>query len=211
MKQKMSLLLALSTTALCPVLGQISVNGQGTIPVTEISTVNNGQIQEYKGIPVQPIMGSMVSFGGLEGMIERADLIVIGQVEKTIEETPPTIENETDGVVSALTYVPLTIKKVFKGDPALKNQQVVLGQQASILKDKNGKSYASIYEGFAPFQKAKYLVFLVKSMDGKAYFPVGVYYGKYNLDGLDREEAKTQNEEVKSFSKILKERFKDTP
>jgi hypothetical protein len=31
-----------------------------------------------KNITVQPIMGSMVSFGGLEGMIERADLIVIG-------------------------------------------------------------------------------------------------------------------------------------
>jgi hypothetical protein len=71
-------------------------------------------------------------------------------------------ENEDDGAFQVWTYVSLTIKKVFKGYPALKNQQVVLGQQAAVVKGKDGESYASIYEGFAPFQKARYLRFLKK-------------------------------------------------
>ena len=134
---------------------------------------------------------------------------MVGKVEKTIEETPPTLENEYDGAYDAITYVPLTIKKVFKGDPALKNQQVVLGQQADVVKGKDGKSYASIYEGFAPFQKAKYLLFLKKSTNENAYFPIAAYFGRYSLDGLDKEEAKTQKEAVKGYAKVLKERFKD--
>jgi hypothetical protein len=198
---------------LCLVFGQMAVKGQNAVIGTEISTYYHDQIQTYKGMPVQMTMGSIAPFGdnGVDGMIETADLIVIGRVEKTIEETAPFIESDDGEVVSALTLVPLTIKKVFKGDANLKNKQVILGQQAAILKDKKGNSYASILEGFAPFQKAKYLLFLAKSTDGKAYFPVGVYFGKHNLDGLDKEEAKTQRENVKNIGKIVKERFKDDP
>lgn len=210
-REFIKLALAIGIIVLCPVIGRIATSAQKTATITRSSTYHHGQIQKYRGMPVRLSMGSIIPVGGVDGMIAQSDLIVIGKVEKTIEETPPTIESEDDGVTAALTYVPLTIKKVFKGDAALKNTQIILGQQAAILKDKKGNPYASILEGFSPFQKGKYLLFLKRSMDGKAYFPVGVYYGKHNLDSTDLEEEKTQNDEVKNIRKVVKEKFKDSP
>jgi hypothetical protein len=192
-----------------PVFGQIAVGQKPK--VVKRSTYYHGDLHTYNGMPVYLSIGCIADLGGLDGMIAQSDLIVIGKVEKTIEEAGPTILSEDDGVVDAVTYVPLTIKKVFKGDATLKNTQIVLGQQAAILKNKKGNSYASILEGFAPFQKGKYLLFLRRSMDRKAYFPVGVFFGKHNLDGTDPDEDKTRYEEVKRIRKIVKERFKDDP
>jgi hypothetical protein len=193
---------------LYPAFGRIAVSGQKPTVVKK-STYYHGHFQTYKGIPVRLTMGSLTPVGGVDGMIAQSDLIVIGKVEKTIEEAGPTILAEIDGVADAVTYVPLTIKKVFKGDPALKNTQIVLGQQAAVLKDKKGNPYASILEGFAPFQKGKYLLFLRRSADGKSYFPAGVFFGKHNLDGTDPDEEKTSYEEIKNIRKTVKEKFKD--
>jgi hypothetical protein len=211
-KQKIIVLMIVAgiVSLLYPVFEQIAVSGQKPT-VLKRSTYYHGHLQTYKGMPVRLSMGSIAAVGGVDGMIAQSDLIVIGKVEKTIEEAGPTVLSEDYGVVDAVTYVPLTIKKVFKGDATLKNTEIVLGQQAAVLKDKKGNPYASILEGFAPFQKGKYLLFLKRSFDGKAYFPVGVFYGKHNLDGTDPDEEKTQYEEVKNIRKIVKEKFKDNP
>jgi hypothetical protein len=210
MKQKLVSLMFVTGIIflLYPAWGRITISAQKPT-VVKRSTYYHGHLQTYRGRTVQLTMGSLTPVGGVDGMIAQSDLIVIGKVEKTIEEAGPTILAEIDGVSDAVTYVPLTIKKIFKGDPALKNTEIVLGQQAAILKDKKGNSYASVLEGFAPFQKGKYLLFLRRSMDGKAYFPVGVYFGKHNLDGTDPEEEKTSREEIKSIRKVVKEKFKD--
>jgi hypothetical protein len=210
MKQKfISLVFFASISSLLyPAFGQIVVSGQKPASIKR-STYYHGHLQTYKGMPVQLTMGSLTPVGGVDGMIAQSDLIVIGKVEKTIEEAGPTILAEVDGVVDAVTYVPLTIQKVFKGDPTLKSTQIVLGQQAAVLKDKKGNFYASVFEGFSPFQKGKYLLFLRRSADGKAYFPVGVFFGKHNLDGTDLEEEKTSYEDIKNIRKIMKEKFKD--
>jgi hypothetical protein len=192
-----------------PVFGQIAVGQK--LKVVKRSTYYHGNLHTYNGMPVYLSIGCIADLGGLDGMIAKADLIVIGKVEKTIEEAGPTIFNEAYGVFDAVTYVPLTIKKVFKGDSTLKNKQIVLGQQAAVLKDKKGNPYVSVLEGFSPFQKGKYLLFLKRSMDGKAYFPSGVFFGKHNLDGTDPDEDKIRYEEVKRIRKIVKERFKDDP
>jgi hypothetical protein len=208
-KRFIKLVLAAGVISLLyPVFGRIAVSVQKPT-IVKRSTYYHGHLKTYKGIPVQLTMGSIADFGGLEGMMTRSDLIVIGKVEKTIEEAGPTVLAEVDGVVDAVTYVPLTIKKVFKGDASLKNTQIVLGQQAAVLKDKKGNPYASVFESFAPFQKGKYLLFLNRSADGKAYFPVGVFFGKHNLDGTDPDEERTSSEEIKNIRKIVKEKFKD--
>jgi hypothetical protein len=212
MKQKFIILVLAAgmLSLLYPVFEQIAVSSQKPT-VSKRSTYYHGHLQTYKGMPVRLSMGSIAAVGGVDGMIAQSDLIVIGKVEKTIEEAGPTVLSEDYGVVDAVTYVPLTVKKVFKGDATLKNTQIVLGQQAAVLKDQKGNSYASILEGFSPFQKGKYLLFLKKSSDGKAYFPVGVFYGKHNLDGANPDEEKTQYQEVKDIRKIVKDKFKDSP
>ncbi|OYD95502.1 hypothetical protein CDG76_11160 [Nostoc sp. 'Peltigera membranacea cyanobiont' 210A] len=58
-------------------------------------------------------------------------------------------------------------------------------------------------------KNAKYILFLKKGLNGSPlYFPVGVYYGKFNVDGTDKAENKIENSDFKLIQKDVIERFK---
>ena len=45
-------------------------------------------------------------------------------------------------------------------------------------------------------------------MGSPLYFPVGLYYGQFNIDGTDQAENKIESPSFKSIRKDVMERFK---
>ncbi|MDF5736383.1 MULTISPECIES: hypothetical protein [unclassified Nostoc] len=102
------------------------------------------------------------------------------------------------------------MSKVFKRDPTLK--EIRLGQQAAVVQE-NGKSYIRVFDEYTPLEPGKkYVLFLRKGIDtGEGlYFPTGVMYGKYNVDGGDaKEDAAFDDPTFNAIKKAVKDRFKE--
>jgi len=162
-------------------------------------------------MPMQRLSASIISPEDVDGLIAASDLIVIGKIQQSIEEAKPMILRDADGEISSATSeVQFKVQRVFKGDLNLRDREITVGQQAAILIDSNGKPYVRTIEDFQPFKKnSRYLLFLKKGFNTEAYFPTGVYFGKYNIDGTDNSEDAIQTESFQSMRKIVKERFKE--
>ncbi len=184
--------------------------GMQTTSIAQPST--SSQVQEYiNGIPVYRQNGCFVAPDTLEGLISTSDLVVIARINQSIEKAKPVPEVTGDGTIGApISQVQGEIRKVFKGDLNLKGQTITIGQQATVLTAGDGKPYIRAMDNYQPFRKARYLLFLKKGFDGKTYFPIGVYYGKYNIDGTDTSEDVIRDDTFKTIRNAVKQRFKDS-
>ncbi|MEH2251353.1 hypothetical protein [Nostoc sp.] len=94
----------------------------------------------------------------------------------------------------------------------LANKSDCLGQQAAVVQE-NGKSYIRVFDEYTPLEPGKkYVLFLRKGIDtGEGlYFPTGVMYGKYNVEGGDaKENAAFDDATFKAIKKAVKDRFKE--
>jgi hypothetical protein len=191
-------LLSLSCQSLPPAVTSQSASDIQPSPVESPEIIN--------GMPVRRLEE-------IDGLVSASDLIVIGQIQQSLEEAEPRIIREADGAISSFSsYVNMKVKKVFKGDANLKNQTLKIGQNVVILTDNAGNPYIQAVEGASPFQKGRYLLFLRKAAAGfEGYFPVGLYYGRHNLDGTDGSEANINDTSYQTIRRLVRERFRDTP
>ncbi|MBW4542531.1 MAG: hypothetical protein KME43_25875 [Myxacorys chilensis ATA2-1-KO14] len=184
------------------------------VPESTISSSLATHPQEsINGKPVSRSFGSIMPISGLEDLIARADIIVIGKTDKSVTDVPAILIKDFEGFVhQAISEVPFKATKVFKGDPVLKTIRV--GQQAAMVQQ-NGRMVVRVLDEYSPMEPGKkYLLFLKKGAAGtegeNLYFPLGVMYGKYNLDGTDsKEEATFPDPTFKEIKKAVKERFKE--
>jgi hypothetical protein len=184
--------------------------GLATPSIAKPPTLSNVQ-ERINGIPVYRQSGSFIAPETLDGLINASDLVIIARIKQSIEEAKSVPEVANDGTIGApISQVQGEIRKVFKGDLNLKGQTITIGQQAAMLTGEDGKPYIRAIDDYQPFNKGRYLLFLKKGFDGKTYFPIGVYYGKYNIDGTDTSEDVIQDNTFKTIRNAVRQRFKDS-
>jgi hypothetical protein len=182
----------------------------GTKP--QLHQVSSQKVETSTGLPVKRLASSIIPIDGIDDLIAKSDLIVIGKTDKSIVEALPILGRDHEGfITTAVSEVPFKVSKVFKGDSTLK--EIRLGQQAALVQE-NGKSYIMrAFDEYTPLEPGKkYLLFLRKGIDtGEGlYFPTGVMYGKYNVDGSDaREDAAFDDPTFQAIKKAVKDRFKE--
>lgn len=152
---------------------------------------------------------SVIAPENAEQMVQKSDLIVIGDVQDLIETAETRFDRNSRGeVTGAYSTVRVRLRKVFKGNPKIR--EILVGQPVVWGTSRNGKRYArSIDVDVKPFKKARYLLFLKKGLGADAYFPVGIVYGKYNLDGKDQSEENLQWTGFQEMRKVVRQRYKE--
>lgn len=161
-----------------------------------------------EGLTVTRTEGSIIAPKDVEDLIAKSDVIVIGKPTQSIAESTPLIQRDFGGY--AISQTEFKVERVLKG--ASYSDTLLIGQQAAIVADRiTGKSFLQVFYDYQPLVKnAKYILFLKKGLNGSAlYFPVGVYYGKFNVDGTDEAENKIENPDFKLIRKDALERFKE--
>ncbi|MBH8566315.1 hypothetical protein I8748_29890 [Nostoc sp. CENA67] len=197
-------------TKLLLILFCIGFVGIEAVSIAKPPTSNNVQ-EQINGIPVYRQSGSFIAPETLDGLISTSDLVVIAKINQSIEEAKSVPEVAADGTIGApISQVQGEIRQVFKGNFFLKGQTITIGQQAAVLTAEDGKPYIRAIDDYQPFKKGRYLLFLKKGFDGQTYFPIGVYYGKYNIDGTDTSEDVIQDETFKNIRSAVRQRFKDS-
>ncbi len=164
-----------------------------------------------EGLPVTRIQGDIVIPEDIEEMIARSDIIVIGKPTQSITESKPIVRRDSEGyIIEAFSQTEFEVELAIKGTSS--SDTLLIGQQAAIVQYKNSpRTVLEVFEDYQPLvQDAKYLLFLNKGWgDSLLYFPVGVYYGKLNIDGTDQAENQIERSpHFKSMRKDVMERFK---
>ncbi|MBN3950452.1 MAG: hypothetical protein HWQ38_29890 [Nostoc sp. NMS7] len=163
-----------------------------------------------EGLTVTRTEGSIIVPKDIEDLIAKSDIIAIGKPTQSITESTPLIQRDLEGYVTqAISQTKFKVQRVLKG--ASYSDTLLIGQQAAIVADRiTGKSFLQVFEDYQPLVKnAKYILFLKKGLNGSPlYFPVEVYYGKFNVDGTDQAENKIENSDFKLIQKDVIERFK---
>ncbi|MEH1998612.1 MAG: hypothetical protein V7L00_07625 [Nostoc sp.] len=173
---------------------------------TEKVSVNTEIVE---GLTVTRTEGNIIVPKDLEDLIAKSDIIAIGKPTESITESTPLIQRDFGGYVTeAISQTEFKVQRVLKG--ASYSDTLLIGQQAAIVADRiTGKSSLQVLEDYQPLVKnAKYILFQ-KGLNGSPlYFPVGVYYGKFNVDGTDQAENKIEDLDFKLIRKDVIERFK---
>jgi hypothetical protein len=148
--------------------------------------------ERIEGFDVVRTPGQIIAPRSLEAMIETADLIVIGRPSQSIAESTAITKRDSEGYLNtAASQTEFKVSQVLKGK--LDSKNILVGQQAAIVKEKGDATpVLMVLEEYQPLVKnAKYILFLKKGLDGRPwYFPLGVYFGKINIDGNDQGEKK---------------------
>jgi hypothetical protein len=151
------------------------------------------QSANQETIDGMPVLRGEICFTSptdIDGLTSEADLIVVGQIEQSLQEAEPSVPRDDTGAIP-VTYVKMGVTKVLKGNTDLENQTIKIGQHVAILNDRDGKPYIHTFTEGHPFQKGgRYLLFLNRATNGYGYFTVGLFYGRYNLDGTDTSEER---------------------
>ncbi len=195
-------------------IGLIKTNAQ----VTQSKQENHIQQPQKSSIPVEQIdginvlrtPGQIVAPRSFEAMVESADLIVIGRPSQSLTESTAIVKRDSAGYLdSAVSQTEFKVSRILKGQ--VDSKKIFVGQQAAIVKENGDVSpLVVILEDYQPLVKnAKYILFLKKGLDGRAwYFPIGVYFGKINLDGNDQGEKKTNfAQEVRAIQAAALKRY----
>ncbi|MEH2282430.1 MAG: hypothetical protein V7K90_14060 [Nostoc sp.] len=182
-----------TTNSLAQSIEQVSVN-------TEI----------VEGLTVRRTEGNIIIPKDVEDLIAKSDIIAIGKATQSLPESTPLIQRDFEGYVTeAISQTEFKVQRVLKGTSY--SDTLLIGQQAAIVADRiTGKSFLQVFDDYQPLVKnAKYILFLKKGLNGsRLYFPIGVYYGKFNVDGTDQAENKIENSDFKLIRKDVIERFK---
>lgn len=160
--------------------------------------------------PLPPVSAlSVINPKDANELIQKSDLIVVGDVQDSIETAKTRQLRDQNGQpIREYSTVRVKVRKVFKGNAATK--EITVGQHVVWVKRRDGTRYVgSIDRDVKPFQKARYLLFLQKGIGVAEYFPVGIVYGKYNLDGKDDSEENLQWTGFQEIRKAVRARFKE--
>ncbi|RCX13859.1 hypothetical protein DFR58_11695 [Anaerobacterium chartisolvens] len=152
----------------------------------------------YFGTPGGKIIStsaSIIGFNSVEELNSKASLIIIGSPEEDFLSCKPIIEyNDSGRYGQFYTMRKLKVDRVLKGDKKYESIEVV-ETAAAINNDplKYQKDIMTI-EDYRVMEKGKkYILFLDKNEAGQNYI-VGVYQGKFNLDGQDTVEKNAVEE-----------------
>ncbi|MEH2011556.1 hypothetical protein [Nostoc sp.] len=201
-----------TTIVAIAVFGAGLVTGNNTTNSLAQSTEKvSASTEIVEGLTVTRTEGSIIVPKDVEDLIAKSDIIAIGKPTQSIAESTPLIQRDFGGYVTeAISQTKFKVQRVLKG--ASYSDTLLIGQQAAIVADRiTGKSFLQVFHDYQSLVKnAKYILFLKKGLNGSPlYFPVGVYYGKFNIDGTDQAENKIENSDFKLIRKDVIERFKE--
>lgn len=160
--------------------------------------------QLFQPIQVIEIEANTYQFKNVEDLEEKADLIVLGEVNQDFEEYEPTIyKNDFGRLEQFYTIVDFTVKKVFKGETL---DSVPVIENAAMVTD-FGQKQLFVHDGYTTMEEGKkYLLFLKKNDFDEGYWVMSITQGKYNVDGLDEKEnafSKTDDHYQKLKEEVL--------
>ncbi|TPG69296.1 hypothetical protein EEL31_12700 [Brevibacillus laterosporus] len=151
-------------------------------------------------------------YENVEALEKEAEYIVVGHLEKNFSEYEPTFNNTSVGRVGEFyTKTDIIIDKSLKGDTDTK---VIPVLQAAAYVESSSKYQDDLetIEGFTPMEKGKeYLLFLKKAHDGQSYSLLGVYQGKFDINGSDGKEQAfaSENSHYQNLKDEVEEKYKD--
>jgi len=159
-------------------------------------------LTKFSPIKIQHTLAEYYVYNDINELSDNADFIIIARPEKSFEELKPTIKYNAYGRLEDF-YTVSSIKplKVIKGDPAIKNINVL---EPAILTESllSGRILMITGDYYSVMKKNnKYLLFLKKVRDQNIYSVISLEYGKYNLDGIDKDEI-IITEKSQSYKKI---------
>lgn len=199
-----------TTIAVIAVFGAGLVTANNTSNSLGQTTEISASTEVIQGLTVTRIEANIIAPKDIEDLIAKSDIIAIGKPTQSITESTPIIQRDSGGYVTeAISQTEFKVQRVLKG--ASYSDTLLIGQQAAIVADSHtAKTFLQVFDGYQPLVKnAKYILFLKKGLNGSPlYFPVGVYYGKFNVDGTDQAENKIENSNFKLIRKNVIERFK---
>jgi hypothetical protein len=174
------------------------------------SKASTSKVEKINGLPVKRLEASISGPTNVEGLIKESELIVIGTIDQSLEESKSVISRDSEGGISNFaSVVDFSIKKVLKGDPNLKKQTIKVGQGMIITNNAEGKPYVLAIENIYPFKKkGRYLLFLTPG-DPPNYYATTLFYGRHNLDGTDTSEDNIDSPSFKEVRKLVRQQFKD--
>jgi hypothetical protein len=174
------------------------------------STKVSASAEIIEGLAVRRTEGSIIAPKDLENLIATSDIIAIGKPTQSIAESTPLVQRNSEGYVTeAISQTEFKVQRLLKG--TLDSDTLSVGQQAAMVVDnKTAKTFLQVFDNYQPLVKnSKYILFLKRGLNGSPlYFPVGVYYGKFNVDGTDQAENKIENSDFQQIRKDVMERFR---
>ncbi|QOS99948.1 hypothetical protein JNUCC42_04110 [Brevibacterium sp. JNUCC-42] len=143
---------------------------------------------------------------------KEAEYIIVGHLEKDFSEYEPTFNYSSVGRIGEFyTKTDVIIDKTLKGETDTKIIPV-LQDAAYIDNPTKYKDDLLTIEGFTPMEKGReYLLFLSKTNDGKSYNLLGVYQGKFDINGSDSKERgfASENSHYQNLKDEVIEKYKD--
>ncbi|WP_193197298.1 hypothetical protein [Nostoc sp. MG11] len=191
-------------------IAAIAVFSAGLVTVNNTTNSLSQSTENVEGLTVTRTEVSIIAPKDVEDLIAKSDIIAIGKPAQAIAESKPLIQSDGGYVTEAISQTEFKVQRVLKG--ASYSNTLLIGQQAAIVADRDtAKTFLQVFDDYQPLVKnAKYILFLKKGLNGsQLYFPVGVYYGKFNIDGTDQAENKIENSDFKLIRKDVIERFKE--
>ena len=163
-----------------------------------------------------------IIFDNIDDLIKHAELIIIAKLDTNLKDAESVTISEgeivetdfssaksifvknKDGIQMDLyTISPVKIQKVIKGNFEGKEIKVL---EPYAITNSNVKY---IYEGYSEMKKGdKYILFLAKAYGyDDVYSVVSLDQGKFNVDGLDKEEQNVQTEQAKDLKDKVMKKF----
>ncbi|QOT00353.1 hypothetical protein JNUCC42_06420 [Brevibacterium sp. JNUCC-42] len=158
------------------------------------------------------VEAKVVGYKNVEALENEAEYIVVGHLEKDFSEYEPTFNYSSVGRIGEFyTKTDVIIDKTLKGETDTK---VIPVLQDAAYVDSPSKHQDDLLtiEGYAPMEKGReYLLFLSKANDGQSYNVLGVYQGKFDIDGSDSKERgfSSENSHYQNLKDEVIEKYKD--
>lgn len=160
------------------------------------------------------------TYKNLDELIEKSDVIVIGEVTQNFLDVKPVVKynDKIDpqyGKILEYFYTTRTIKidKLIKGS----EQSIIFAEDAALISENGEEKLFVSNDATIAKNGVKYLLFLKKGNSIDAYFTTGCIQGKINLedknkdldekkqDEMNSELAKLKSEAIKKYEKEIKE------
>lgn len=188
-----------------------------TVLILAVILITTGAYLSYsmlynKGNNIKRFSGSAChAIFSSEGLIEIADVIIIGRPMKDLVDQTPTINYYGSVISSYYTERDIEIEKVLKGDYQDKTISVL--ESAAVIDNPNTKEKELFIDReYSEMQKGKrYILFAKKIPDGR-YSLIAVNQGKFNIDSKDSKEKEIQDDKDKQFYDLkidILAKFKD--
>lgn len=162
----------------------------------------------YKSISNISLEGDYKGYSTEQSLSEAAELIVVASPTQDFGDRvhKTTFYPKTNALQDIYTLTNINIEKVIKG-PSNIDKNISIVEPIGLVQEIDGLKKISI-ESYTEMKKGnKYIIFLRKNTYGD-YSVINMQFGKFNLDGQDKDDEKSEDKELKdSLKKKINDKY----